>query len=141
MEELYLQSSVPVTDNDTPLDRDEIEQLLTKVDGWEVVEISNMLRLQRTIKLEDFNDALHFANKLGEIAEHEEHHPRLIVEWGKITVEWWSHDLGGIHRNDFIMAAKTDDIYERWTEISGGKDIVQETSEESFPASDPPATW
>jgi hypothetical protein len=54
------------------------------------------------------------------------------------TVEWWTHAINNLHRNDFIMATKTDDIYSRWELISGQRDHVEEASEESFPASDPP---
>jgi 4a-hydroxytetrahydrobiopterin dehydratase len=48
---------------------------------------------------------------VGEAAEKEGHHPALLTEWGKVTVSWWTHDVGGLHQNDFIMAARTDDIY------------------------------
>jgi 4a-hydroxytetrahydrobiopterin dehydratase len=105
------------------------------------VEVSGVPRLQRTIKMENFRDALLFANRIGDMAEAQGHHPRLIIEWGQVTVEWWTHDVGGLHQNDFIMAAKTNDVCNRWSELAGKKDIVQMTSEESFPASDPPASW
>ncbi|HVR28570.1 MAG TPA: 4a-hydroxytetrahydrobiopterin dehydratase, partial [Thermoanaerobaculia bacterium] len=56
---------------------------------------------------------LDFTNKVGEIAEEEGHHPALLTEWGKVTVGWWTHKIKGLHRNDFIMAAKTDEAYSR----------------------------
>ena len=51
---------------------------------------------------------------MGEAAEKEGHHPALLTEWGKVTVSWWTHDVGGLHQNDFIMAARTDDIYRKF---------------------------
>jgi len=45
---------------------------------------------------------------VGEIAEAEDHHPLVVTEWGRVTVQWWTHKIGGLHQNDFIMAAKTD---------------------------------
>jgi 4a-hydroxytetrahydrobiopterin dehydratase len=48
---------------------------------------------------------------VGEIAEEGGHHPLLVTEWGKVTVTWWTHKIDGLHRNDFIMAAKTEDLY------------------------------
>jgi 4a-hydroxytetrahydrobiopterin dehydratase len=59
----------------------------------------------------NFVEALHFTNKVGELAETEGHHPSLLTEWGKVTVTWWTHKINGLHRNDFIMAAKTDELY------------------------------
>ena len=49
-------------------------------------------------------------NAMGEISEAEGHHPGLLTEWGKVTVTWWSHSIKGLHRNDFIMAARTDEV-------------------------------
>jgi 4a-hydroxytetrahydrobiopterin dehydratase len=73
--------------------------------------VDGINRLQRVFKMKNFVAALDFANKIGEIAEDEDHHPMLIVEWGKVTVHWWTHVVKGLHKNDFIMAAKTDEIY------------------------------
>ena len=61
---------------------------------------------------EDFAEALEFTNDVGAIAEEEGHHPAILTEWGRVTVTWWTHKIRGLHRNDFIMAAKTDQIYE-----------------------------
>lgn len=64
--------------------------------------------LGRTFKLSSFVAALELANRVGELAESENHHPRLIVEYGKLDVSWWTHTIGGVHKNDFIMAARSD---------------------------------
>jgi 4a-hydroxytetrahydrobiopterin dehydratase len=62
-------------------------------------------------KFKNFSQALEFTNKIGAIAEEEDHHPLIITEYGRVTVDWWTHMIGGLHKNDFIMAAKTDEIY------------------------------
>jgi 4a-hydroxytetrahydrobiopterin dehydratase len=66
----------------------------------------------RAFKFKNFTEALAFTDQVGEIAEEEGHHPALFTEWGKVTVRWWTHKIGGLHENDFIMAAKTDRLYD-----------------------------
>jgi 4a-hydroxytetrahydrobiopterin dehydratase len=90
---------------------EEIARWLPQLDdGWEIVEIDGEKRLRRTIKTKNFASALALADVIGAAAEAEAHHPALLVEWGKLTVSWWTHKIGGLHRNDFIMAAKTDEL-------------------------------
>ncbi len=89
----------------------EIAELHPKVSLWEILEEDGIKRLKRVFKFENFAQALQFTNKVGEIAEAEGHHPSLLTEWGKVTVAWWTHKIKGLHRNDFIMAAKTDQLY------------------------------
>ena len=88
----------------------EIEDLKLHVPQWQVHEVDGMNRLERTFKFKNFAQALEFTNKIGVIAEEEDHHPRIITEWGQVTVQWWTHKIGGLHKNDFIMAAKTDQL-------------------------------
>ena len=90
----------------------EIAELHPQVPEWHVVERKGIKRLERTFKFENFAEALAFTNKLGEQAEEEGHHPALLTEWGKVTVTWWTHKIGGVHQNDFIMAARTDELFE-----------------------------
>ncbi len=92
--------------------QEEITELHPQVSEWELVERDEIKRLERLFKFEDFAQALAFTNKVGELAEEEGHHPALLTEWGKVTVTWWTHKIKGLHRNDFIMAAKTDQFYE-----------------------------
>jgi 4a-hydroxytetrahydrobiopterin dehydratase len=89
----------------------ETEDLLLHVNGWQVREIDGMKRLEKVFKFKNFIQALEFTNKIGDIAEQEDHHPLIITEWGRVTLQWWTHKIGGLHRNDFIMAAKADVIY------------------------------
>jgi 4a-hydroxytetrahydrobiopterin dehydratase len=78
------------------------------VPDWQIIERDGIKRLERTFK--NFAQAVAFTNKVAEIAEAEGHHPAILTEWGKVTVTWWTHKIKGLHRNDFIMAAKTDQL-------------------------------
>ncbi len=86
-------------------------ELKPQVPQWAVVEREGIPRLERAFKFPNFADALAFTNQVGRIAEEEGHHPALLTEWGQVTVTWWTHKIRGLHRNDFIMAAKTDRLY------------------------------
>ncbi len=90
---------------------EEAEAMLPQIPTWQIVERDGIKRLERIYTFKNFIDALAFTNKVGEIAESEGHHPALLTEWGKVTVTWWTHKLWGLHQNDFIMAAKTDQLY------------------------------
>jgi 4a-hydroxytetrahydrobiopterin dehydratase len=88
----------------------EIEAYLSQLPGWRIVVVSGVSRLQKSYKFKNFEQALQFTNKLGTVAEQQNHHPAILTEWGKVTVSWWTHKIGGLHKNDFIMAARTDAI-------------------------------
>jgi 4a-hydroxytetrahydrobiopterin dehydratase len=90
----------------------EIAELHRHVADWEIVELEGIKRLRRVFSVDDFARALEFTKKVGELAEEEGHHPALLTEWGRTTVTWWTHKIKGLHRNDFIMAAKTDELYQ-----------------------------
>lgn len=89
----------------------EIEDLLLHIPQWQVIEVEGTKRLERTFKFKNFAQALEFTDRIGARAEAEDHHPLIVTEWGKVTVNWWTHKVGGLHRNDFIMAAKTDEVF------------------------------
>ena len=90
----------------------EIATFHGQVPGWDMVELDGIKRLRRVFPVDDFAQALEFTKKVGELAEQEGHHPALLTEWGRTTVTWWTHKIKGLHRNDFIMAAKTDELYQ-----------------------------
>jgi 4a-hydroxytetrahydrobiopterin dehydratase len=116
----------------------QIDDMKRHIFGWDVVDDKQrMPYLSHAFKFKDFADALHFTMLVGELAINAKHYPRITLEWGNVSVEWYSRKVGGLHRNDFIMAARTNDIYDRWDEIAGKKDKLQRVLEESFPASDP----
>jgi len=88
----------------------ETEALKTEIPQWAVVEREGMARLERVFRFANFVEALDFTNRVGALAESADHHPAITTEWGRVTVGWWTHAIGGLHRNDFIMAAKTDQL-------------------------------
>jgi 4a-hydroxytetrahydrobiopterin dehydratase len=89
----------------------EIADLHPQIPDWELLELDGVKQLRRVFPFPDFAQALAFTNAIGELAEEEGHHPALLTEWGRTTVAWWTHKIKGLHRNDFIMAAKTDELY------------------------------
>lgn len=95
---------------DRSLTDDEIDSFLQQLPHWHVQEVDGMKQLERSFKFTNFAEALAFTNKIGAIAEEQDHHPMIITEWGKVTLKWWTHKIGGLHKNDFIMAARSDRI-------------------------------
>ena len=94
---------------DAPLvSDDELATLIREIPDWTPMSRDGVMQLERVFKFRNFKQALAFTNRVGEIAEEVGHHPALLTEWGKVTVTWWSHEAGGLHKNDFIMAARTD---------------------------------
>ena len=89
----------------------EIAAVHAQIPDWEVVEVDGVKRLRRVFSFRDFAQALGFTDRVGALAEEEGHHPALLTEWGRTTVAWWTHKIGGLHRNDLIMAAKTDELF------------------------------
>lgn len=87
---------------------EEIATLQPEVPEWRVIEVDGVKRLERSFKLKNFNEAVAFTNKIAMIAEKEDHHPLIVTEWGRVNVQWWTHVIEGLHKNDFIMAAKVD---------------------------------
>ena len=111
MENLAAANCIPCRGDEPPLTKSEIEDLMFHVPQWRVVERDGIPHLEREFKLKNFAQALEFTNKIGKIAEEEGHHPLIMTEWGRVTVQWWTHKIKGLHKNDFVMAAKTDEIY------------------------------
>lgn len=84
---------------------------LQEITDWQLISVAKVKQLERIFIFKDFQQALIFTNKIGMLAEQENHHPMLITEWGQVTVRWWTHSIQGLHQNDFICAAKTDALY------------------------------
>jgi 4a-hydroxytetrahydrobiopterin dehydratase len=108
---LYSQKCVACRRDSPKVTDAEISELHPQVADWELTEVDGVKRLARTLKFDNFTGALDFTVKVAEEAEAEGHHPKLTLEWGRVGVEWWTHKIRGLHRNDFVMAAKTDQIY------------------------------
>lgn len=107
-ESIAQEKCVPCRLGGNKAQEDEIETWLQTLPQWEVEMHDDIRQLVKKYKFKNFRQALVFTNKVGEIAEQEKHHPSILTEWGKVTVTWWTHSVGGLHKNDFIMAAKTD---------------------------------
>ncbi len=111
MEKLLKETCVPCEGQIAPISDAEIFELMPQIPHWEVVKEDGENHIKRIFNFSDFKSALNFTNRVAEEAEKAGHHPVLITEWGKVTVIWWTHAINGLHRNDFVMAAKTDEAF------------------------------
>ena len=102
---------IPCRKGDPALTDAEVNELLLQIPEWELIEGDGSKRLQRVFKLKNYVEAVAFTNKIAMIAEKEDHHPLIVLEWGKVTIQWWTHVVKGLHQNDFVMAAKTDELF------------------------------
>lgn len=87
-------------------------QLIKQIPEWKVVHEQGVPKLERDFSFQDFQQAVDFANRVAELAEQENHHPEIVISWGKTRVIWWTHKIDGLHQNDFIMAARCDGLFE-----------------------------
>lgn len=111
MSELYREKCTACRRDSPSVTAGEIAELHPAVEEWDLADESGIPRLEREFRFANFAQALEFTNALGELAESEGHHPRLTTEWGRVGVAWWTHKIRNLHRNDFVMAAKTDRLY------------------------------
>jgi 4a-hydroxytetrahydrobiopterin dehydratase len=109
--ELHEMKCVACRGGEPTLTDAEIAELQPQVPDWQVKEVNGEKRIERVFKFKNFAQALEFTNKIGAIAEEENHHPLIITEWGRVTLVWWTHIIKGLHKNDFIMAARSDELY------------------------------
>lgn len=100
----------PCSKSSHPLSQSEAQERLKSLSQWQIVEHDGIMRLSRCFIFRDFASALAFTQRVGDIAEQAGHHPVITTEWGKTTVLWWSHAIKGLHLNDFILAARTDEV-------------------------------
>ena len=89
---------------------DELPDLLKQIPDWQPITTDSVLKLNKVFNFNNYAEAISFTNKIAELAEEEDHHPAILLEWGKVEVTWWTHKIGGLHKNDFIAAAKTDQL-------------------------------
>ncbi|HEY1433847.1 MAG TPA: 4a-hydroxytetrahydrobiopterin dehydratase [Thermoanaerobaculia bacterium] len=104
MEGLAAKSCAPCRGGVLPLSPASAQALLTGVGGWRLGE--NATRLTRRFEFRDFVEAIKFVNRVADVAEQEAHHPDIAVHWNKVDLTLWTHKIGGLHENDFILAAK-----------------------------------
>ena len=111
MTELAQLKCIACRGGDPMLTDTEIAELHRQIPDWEIIKVDGMNRLQKIFKCKDYVEAVAFTNKIAMNAEKEDHHPLIVLEWGRVTVAWWTHIVKGLHKNDFIMAAKTDELF------------------------------
>ena len=105
---LHEKSCIPCKGNLPKMSYEQAELLLKDLDGWSLIE--NGCWLTKTITCKDFKSALSIVNNIGEIAEKEQHHPDIELTWGCVIIRIQTHAIGGLHENDFILAAKIDGL-------------------------------
>ena len=93
-----------------PLPQAEVGRLLAQLNGWEVDETESHLQLVKTFKFKGFMPAVEFVNRIARIAEAEGHHPDILLRYGSVSVQLWTHAAAGLTENDFILAAKIDEV-------------------------------
>lgn len=91
-------------------------ELHSQLPQWDLIDEDSIPKLDRVFKFNNFQSALDFTAAVGNLAEAEGHHPRLVTEWGRVGVTWWTHKIRNLHRNDFVMASKSDQIYQQLSE-------------------------
>ena len=96
-----------------PLVPDEQQKdLLKDLEGW-LIDRADILKLVKTFQFNNYAETINFVNLIAKLSEDEDHHPKITVEWGRVCIEWWSHKIEGLHMNDFICAAKSDELFSK----------------------------
>ncbi len=109
--DLPTQHCVPCEGGTAPLSLDEAAGYMDAVRGWKLVE-GEPPKITRSLKFKDFAQALAFVNEIATIAEAERHHPDICISWNRVQLELVTHAIGGLSMNDFIMAAKINELKE-----------------------------
>lgn len=100
----------PCTNGAPAITDKELEEYKKQIPDWDLIEENGIKKIRRNFKFKNFKEALKFTKSVGKIAEEMKHHPTILTEWGKVEVTWWTHKINGLHRNDLIMAFKTDEL-------------------------------
>ena len=88
----------------------DVQELKPQIPDWGLAEVEGVPRLERVFRFSNFAQALNFTDRVGALAEEEGHHPAILTEWGRVTISLWTHKIRGLHRNDFVLAAKIDSL-------------------------------
>jgi 4a-hydroxytetrahydrobiopterin dehydratase len=104
---------LPYQKDENPLSDEEIRGYLDQLPDWKIVEREGIPRLEKSFSFDDFVAAVDFTNQVAELAEEADHHPAILVSWGRTAVSWWTHVFKRLHENDFIMAARTEILYQK----------------------------
>ena len=111
MNDLTKKKCIPCEGGVIPFDVSEIHKYQKKVDGWDIIKNKDLFMLEKSFKFKNFKDSQNFVNKVGEISEEEGHHPDIIFGWGYAKINITTHAIKGLSENDFILAAKIDQIF------------------------------
>lgn len=93
-----------------PVTEQELAGFLQEHPQWQCLQDAGVNKLRREYQFDDYAQGLKFTNELAALAEKEDHHPDILLQWGKVTLTWWTHSINGLHKNDCIMAAKSDQL-------------------------------
>lgn len=108
MTDLLSKKCIPCSIGAIPLNMEEITQYIKDLkEGWQAFDTKY---IEKAYKFKDFKEALEFTNKVGQLAEEEGHHPDIYLSWGKVVIKLLTHKIKGLHENDFILAAKIDEM-------------------------------
>ena len=108
MESLTSQKCVACKADAPKVTDDEMVEFIKEIPDWQPLNEDSILKLRKVFDFDDYSQAVRFSNQVADFAEREDHHPSILLEWGKVQVTWWTHKILGLHKNDFIAAAKTD---------------------------------
>ena len=112
MNELALKDIMPYRESETPLSDQEIDDYLGILQGWEIVIREDIPRLEKGFTFDSFRAAVNFTNQVADLAEEADHHPAILVSSKRCAVSWWTHIFKRLHINDFIMAARTELLFQ-----------------------------
>lgn len=82
-----------------------------QIPNWTLVQRDGVEQLERRFESRNYAACLDFVQQIGALAEQLNHHPQILLSWGEVVVRWWTHKIAGLHRNDYILAAKTDELW------------------------------
>lgn len=108
---LSAKTCVPCRGGIPPLTGEKAREYAAATPDWTLAE--NGTRLVRGFEFADFRAAMEFVNRVADLAESEGHHPDIAIHWNKVELTLWTHKIGGLHENDFILAAKVDRLLEK----------------------------
>ena len=108
--ELHRNSCDKINAKSAPISASKARDLLSSIPLWTLGTREGKQKLVREFQFEGFKSAFEFTSKIAVLADEEDHHPLIVIEWGKVSISWWTHKVDALHFNDFIMAAKTDII-------------------------------
>mgnify|MGYP000100083465 CR=1 FL=1 len=110
MTQLQQQQCILCRPDSDPVVGDALDRLMLDLEGWQLETLDSVNQLEKLFSFSDYAQSMAFTQRVGELAETEDHHPAILTEWGKVRVTWWTHSIKGLHINDFICAAKTDQL-------------------------------